>query len=110
MPTCSGCRAAIILTRVKIFQFLPVTCRVSGRHATGRKENLTAHEYMTQKIPHQAAGYVIWAYCEERLFERAKQGLVYIKLLICGWRYVLHPNTDWYNISGAASDMQIRQV
>ena len=34
-----------ILTSAKIFQFLPVTCRVSGRHATGRKENLTAREY-----------------------------------------------------------------
>ena len=37
-----------ILTSAKIFLFLPVTCRVSGRHATGRKENLTAREYNYQ--------------------------------------------------------------
>ena len=39
-------RCSFILTSAKIFQFLPVTCRVSGRHATGRKENLTAREYI----------------------------------------------------------------
>ena len=41
-----------ILTSAKIFQFLPVTCRVSGRHATGRKENLTACKYMLEKYYH----------------------------------------------------------
>ena len=39
----------MILTNVKIFQFLPVTCRVSGRHATGRKENLIVSEYMWEQ-------------------------------------------------------------
>ena len=37
--------SGVTLTSAKIFRFLPVTCRVSGRHATGRKENLTAREY-----------------------------------------------------------------
>ncbi len=35
----------VILTSAKIFQFLPVTCRVSGRNVTGRKENLTTRQY-----------------------------------------------------------------
>lgn len=49
-----------IPTSDKIFQFLPVIRRVSGRHATGRKENLTAREYKKER-------YVVFA--EDRSFQ-----------------------------------------
>ena len=58
-----------ILTSAKTFQFLPVTCCISGHHATGRKENLTAREYTKhaslEKTLARAGEHYIQTVCQE---------------------------------------------